>query len=39
MAEYRDIPDISKQLEKNLKRLPLILCEDIGLQFCFNLFF
>lgn len=30
MAEYRDIPDISKQLEKNLKRLPLILCEDIS---------
>lgn len=30
MAEYKDIPDMSNQLEKNLKRLPLILCEDIS---------
>lgn len=30
MAEYRDIPDMTKQLEKNLKRLPLVLCEDIS---------
>lgn len=30
MAEFREIPDISATLKKNLKRLPLILCQDIS---------
>lgn len=30
MANYNDVPNISEKLRKNLKRLPIILCEDVS---------
>lgn len=30
MDNYNDVPNISEKLRKNLKRLPIILCEDIS---------